>query len=210
MSIKFSFYNTPNPDKEGEQLCHARLVSQGTKKLDDVCTFISECSTLSSADIKGALEALTVYIGRELANGYNVELEGFGNFSPSLKTRQGVNEKGAPVTHVEVDSVNFRCANRLKDLVGNHAPQRTKRKNVPSAGQDGRKQKMMDHLQRNNCINASDYARINNCSHYQADKDLKQFLADGLIGSMGYRTHRLYVLPGNKEELNILKNIADE
>ena len=81
MSIKFSVYKTPRPKGSKDNLEHARLVSRGTKGLEEICRDLSDACTVNSADIKGVLEALTVYMGRELGYGYSIELEGIGHFS---------------------------------------------------------------------------------------------------------------------------------
>ncbi|MCD8270136.1 MAG: hypothetical protein LUD46_17930 [Parabacteroides sp.] len=53
-----------------------------------MCRDLSDAGTVTSSDIKGVLEALTVYMGRELGYGYSIELEGIGHFSPALRTRK--------------------------------------------------------------------------------------------------------------------------
>lgn len=199
MSIKFAVYNTPNPDKNGIQLQHARVISSGTQSLDRICSFISECSSVCSSDVKGVLEALVVYIGRELADGYSIDLEGLGYFSPSLRSREIVNEKGKLMTRIEVKSVNFRCSNRLKELVKEEGLKKVQRKNVSNSTQIKRKETMLEYLATTSYINISAYAQLNGCTYYLAEKDIKQFLNEGIISRKGYRTHRVYVLPQKKE-----------
>lgn len=198
MSIKFGVYNTPKNDKNGEQLQHARLITRGTKRLEEICSSISETSSLTSADIKGTLEALTVYIGRQLSYGYSVELEGLGHFSPALKSTQTENENGKPIVQVKVAGVNFRCSKRLKEMVNQERPQRIKRENIPSSGLQERKQKMLDYLSKQEYINASDYAVLNTCTRYRAGEDLKQFVTEGVITPMGRKTHRVYTATPRK------------
>lgn len=104
-----------NEQGTSEKRAYARLISKETKKLDEICSFINECCSVNSADIKGVLDALSKYVGRELSYGSCVELDGLGFFSPSLKTvKDGVNEKGEELYKVKVDGVNFRCAKKLK------------------------------------------------------------------------------------------------
>lgn len=197
MSIKFAVYNTPKPAKSGQQLQHARLVSNGTQNLDRICSFISECSSLCSSDIKGVIEALVVYIGQELSDGYNIELDGLGHFSPSFKSRKVVNEKGKELIKIEANGVNFRCSNRLKELVKADGIKKVQRKNDSNSLLAERKEKMLKYLTKISYINALEYTKLNNCSRYRAEKDLKQFLDEGLLCQMGYKTHRIFVLPKN-------------
>lgn len=90
---KFSVYNTP-ATKEKKSHPYPRVISRGTRKMDRICYELSDSCSITSSDIKGVLEALSQYIGRELAEGYTVELEGLGHFSPSLKSIRDVHEDG--------------------------------------------------------------------------------------------------------------------
>lgn len=195
MDIKFGIYTTPNPDKEGKKLSHARNITKGTKHMDDICDYISECASLTSADLKGALDALANYVADQLRYGYNVELEGLGTFSLSLKSRQTVNSKGKPTVTVGIDGVNFRTSLLLKERLKGVRPKKVKRVNKTTSTLEERKARMLNYLLRNNYINASDYAIHNSCTRYRATEDLKQFLAEGIILKMGHKTHRIYVLP---------------
>lgn len=195
--IKFSIHQIPDAnDKEVElKRPYARIVSSGTKRMDEICEYITNCSSVTSADIKGVLEALSQYIGRELSYGYSVELEGIGHFSPSLKTtKQEPDEKGRIAYSVTTRGVNFRCANQLKKRVSQGKPQKVKRENVPEQDREGRKAKMLEYLQKHKSINITYYKALNNCTQYAAQNDIKQFVAEGLIASMGYKTHRMYML----------------
>lgn len=195
MSLKFGVYNIPDPENKGKSLQHARILPQGTKRIEDICEYLSDISTLSSADIKGTLEGLTHYIGMQLKFGSSVELEGLGYFSVALKSEQTKNEKGKTIVKVSVDGVNFRCSTRLKNKVKEARPKREKRKNITGFTPEQRKTRMLEYLEKHDYINIIDYASLNGCTRYRATEDLKQHLADGIIDKMGYRTHRIYVLP---------------
>ena len=197
--IKFGVYKAPNTSGKEQQSC-ARLISKGTMRMEDICEYLSDSCSLTSADVKGAIEALTTYIGRNLSNGYCVELEGLGHFSPALKTLQKTDEKGKTVFFARADGVNFRCAKRLRELVNKDRPLKIKRENVTSNELTDRKNKMLKFLQNNPYINLTDYAGINHCSRYRATEDMTLFVKDGIVIKMGYRTHRVYSLPPKEEE----------
>lgn len=197
--IKFGVYKAPNTNGEEQQAC-ARFISRGTLRMEDICDYLTDSTSLSSSDIKGALEALTVFIGKRLSYGYSVELEGLGHFSPALSTSQKMDENGNTVFTVKSDGVNFRCSKRLKKLVNRERPIKIKRENVSSSGISDRKNKMLRFLQNNPYINLTDYAGINHCSRYRAAEDMKLFTEDGTVIKMGYRTHRVYSLPQEKEK----------
>ncbi|WP_293666681.1 HU family DNA-binding protein [uncultured Parabacteroides sp.] len=195
--VKFGIYQIPAKNEKGgkEQKVYARLISNETKKMSEICSFINECCSVNSADIKGVLDALSKYIGRELSYGSCVELEGLGYFSPSLKTtKAGVNAKGVPQYSVRVDGVNFRCSQELKKIVQNARPQKVKRTNVSKLDYEGRKAKMLEYLAAHRSINLTDYQELVSCTYYMAKNDFKKFEEEALIQKEGYRTHRVYIL----------------
>ena len=191
--IKFSIYKTPTSG-DHKQKPYARAILHGTKRMEEICYILSDSCSITSSDIKGVLDALGQYIGRELADGYSVELEGLGYFSPSLRCTQEVDNKGKERCTIRVHGVNFRCAKQLKERVKQNQLQVIKRQNVPSTDRNGRKKKMLEYLQNHPSINVSDYAALNSCTYYAAQNDIKQFLTNGIIQSVGYRTHKIYIL----------------
>lgn len=192
--VKFSVYQMPG--RNGKKQPYARLITRGTKRMDEICSFISESSSLNSADIKGALDILSRCIGRELSFGYSVELEGIGHFSPALRMARSVDDKGRSVSSVYVGGVNFRSSARLKEMVKVSFPQKVKRNNIPTLDIEGRRVNMLAYLRDKTYINRPLYAGLNACSLYCAGKELKQFCTEGIIRAVGRKTHPLYVLPG--------------
>ncbi len=89
MYIKFGLYDTPRPKGyTGKKMTHARLLPKDTKHLNEICEHINEVSSLSSADVKSALEAFFKYMSLYLQDGSNIELEGIGIFSVALKSKK--------------------------------------------------------------------------------------------------------------------------
>ena len=201
--VQFGIYQMPAKNEQGtsEKRAYARLISKETKKLDEICSFINECCSVNSADIKGVLDALSKYVGRELSYGSCVELDGLGFFSPSLKTvKDGVNEKGEELYKVKVDGVNFRCAKKLKKKVCESQPLKVKRTNVSKFNYEGRKAKLMAYLEMHNFINLTDYQRFVGCTYYMAKNDFKRYEEEKLVQRQGYKTHRVYILATVQEE----------
>ena len=63
--IKFGVYKAPNTSGKEQQSC-ARLISKGTMRMEDICEYLSDSCSLTSADVKGAIEALTTSYRTEL------------------------------------------------------------------------------------------------------------------------------------------------
>lgn len=195
MSIKFGLYETPQPKKyQGKQLIHARVLPTDTKRLDDICKYIGDASSLTPSDIKGTLQAFFDYMTMHLRYGSNIELEGLGHFSISLKSQQTITSKGKPTVKVTIDGVNFRCSKRLKEEIAYANLEKVKLAPPQFDSIDVRRKRMISYLKENNMINRNKYAQLNGCSYYLAGKDLKQFLQEGTIQTVGALTHKVYVL----------------
>ena len=185
--VQFGIYQVPAKNEQGAngKRAYARLISKETKKMDEICSFINECCSVNSADIKGVLDALSKYVGRELSYGSCVELDGLGFFSPALKTfKDGVNEKGE----------------EIYKQVRESQPQKVKRTNVSKLDYDGRKAKLMAYLEMHRFINLTDYQRFVGCTYYVAKNDFKKFEEAELVQRQGYKTHRVYILATAQEE----------
>lgn len=195
MGITFSTHETPKPKGiEGETTFHARVRPQGTKHLDEICEYISEGSSLTSADLKGALEAFFNYVSTQLRRGFNVELEGLGHFSVALRSEQVKNEKGKNRMSVAIDGVNFRCSPRLKKAVRESTLKKVRRPSEPFPQIRQRQRRMEDYLRKYGMINQRQYAELNGCSRYCAVADLKKFQEQEIVVCSGNKTHKVYFL----------------
>ena len=94
---------------------------------------ISMSSTISSADVKGVLEALNFWMGFHLAEGNSIELDGLGYFTPTLKSRTVTDENGKTKVIAEADTVSFRCAN---------LPERTSQGSRTGTGEKAKTEKL--------------------------------------------------------------------
>jgi predicted histone-like DNA-binding protein len=195
MEIKFTIHETPKPkDATGECTQHARVLPYETKRLEDICEYINEVSSLNSSDVKGALEAFFKYISFQLRAGCNVELEGLGHFSVSLHSRQAKNGKGKDVVNVEINGVNFRCSPRLRNEVKKARLKKVKRSSTSFPDIRKRQERMLEYLKECGSINLRKYAALNACSRYRAGNDLKAFAEQGIIACSGGTTHKVYLL----------------
>lgn len=197
MSIKFSLHPTPQPkNRTGQPQMHARAIARSTKKLDDICELVCERASISSADVKAVLDSFVWVIGHSLKYGDHVELEGLGHFSPSLHTRQLPEGKAA----VTLDNINFRCSEKLKKELKTVSLEKIK---TPACYRpEERKKRMIDYLNRNESITVLTYAKLNNCSRYQATADIKKYVEKGWLSRIGKSTHVVYLLatPSNPSQ----------
>lgn len=195
MEVQFGVYDTPQPkDRKKRNLKHARLLSKGTKRIDEITEFISQMSSLTPSDIKGTLEALFLYFRLHLPDGYNIELEGLGHFSLSLDTRLIKQENGKNKMKVTIDNVNFKCSPRLKKAIQRTHLKKVKRAVNTFPSQEDRKIRMIDFMKERGFMNIPRYTSLNGCSSYMATRDLKQFVEEKILIRSGRGTHKVYLL----------------
>lgn len=192
MAIKFSVHKTPQPNgREGQQQTHARAIARSTQKMDDICALVCERGSISSADVKAVLDSFVWVIGHSLKYGDNVELEGLGHFSPSLRTLKLPDGRSV----VKLDNVNFRCSEKLKNEL--KSVQLEKVQTAASYTPEERRARMLDYLHGHESITTIMYAKLNACSRYQATADLKKYIEEGLLCRIGSSTHVTYLLAEN-------------
>lgn len=192
MAIKFSVHKTPQPNgRKGQQQTHARAIARSTQKMDDICALVCERGSISSADVKAVLDSFVWVIGHSLKYGDNVELEGLGHFSPSLRTLKLPDGRSV----VKLDNVNFRCSEKLKNEL--KSVQLEKVQTATSYTPEERRARMQDYLHGHESITTIMYAKLNACSRYQATADLKKYIEEGLLCRIGSSTHVTYLLAEN-------------
>lgn len=103
--------NISDKPKEG---FYAQVVTKGTVDTRELCKDISERCSLSVADMKAAIEALTQTIEERLQDGYNVSIDELGTFSVSAESRMVQEADEIRGQSVKVKNINFRPSVRLK------------------------------------------------------------------------------------------------
>lgn len=192
MDVKINIYETPKPaGREGETLEHARVESKGTRKLEEICKELVP-KGLNTAQIKGILDGLAVYMGKSLRDGYHIELEDIGIFSLSVRSR--VSKKDPTKMTVEVDGVNFKCSSKFKERARKAKLKVNKEAKPKLLSLARRKEKLLTFLAKNSSINVREYTRLNNCTEYRARIDLKTFEEEGIVVQNGNKTHKIYLL----------------
>ena len=89
---------------------------------DQICQKISASSTMSPADVKGVLEALSGILSDRLSAGDRVHLEGIGYFTPELKSERAITDAEAKLVarSLKLSGVRFlpqkRLVNTLRDV----------------------------------------------------------------------------------------------
>lgn len=129
MSIPYRL--TPMKDnisKAPKKGYYAQVVTKGTVDTTSLCHIISSGCTLTVADLRAAIEAISSCIANCLMDGYNVNIDGLGTFSVSAESKVVDDEDDLRAPSVSVKNVNYRAAVSLKKTVKNSSFERVKNK----------------------------------------------------------------------------------
>lgn len=196
MSAQYKIQENP-PTKIGEQhfTDHARFIPRDTVRINRLCEEISAASTFSAGDIKGVLQALSDRIAFHLEFGDDLDIEGLGHFTASLRCRPPVKGEKITAVHVKFNTVKFRCCKELRDRlrVMRFEPV-PKRERYADLSEAERRRNIIDWLGIEGVIQSSVCMSINACSRYTAQRDLKGLAGEGKIARIGHGKAVMYKL----------------
>lgn len=198
MTALYALYKNPPKDGNKEQQpLHARIVPGPTIQTSDLCKVISECTSFSSADVKGLLKALSDWMAYYLEEGRGVELEGIGHFSVSLHCPPIMQENEIRAESITFSKVNFRCSTELKSRLKDMPLERKPHPKKEIFTEKQRKERILAYLDEHRCIYSSTCISINQISKYQAIKDLNEMIEAGIIEKLGHGKSVLYIRKNN-------------
>lgn len=197
----------PDIHKKGERVLYPRLAMVSQTSTAQIVREIAESSSFTEGDVEGLLKQLSVEIGRQLAKGCSVKLDGIGVFTPSLALREGKEREavGEDAQHrnaqsIVVGNVNFRVDKSLLWSVNGRctlerAPWKTRRSSQKYTLEQ-RKDLAVDYLKEHPFLTVADYRQLTGLLNTTAANELRQWAAqpDSEIGIVGRGTHRMYVL----------------
>ncbi|WP_075557011.1 HU family DNA-binding protein [Parabacteroides timonensis] len=193
-----------NPPKKGASqkvVLHPRIIPRGTVSTEEVIEEASSRSTYSRGDLQGAVRLIADVLKKKLKDGYNVSLDGIGYFSVSLQSRPVEDKKELRSESVDFKNVNFRCCAQLKRELKTMRLERYKEPQKAEFSEEEKERRLFRYLDRNAYITTLVYQGLMGCTEYMARKELKQFVADGLLMENGTRRMCIYVKPPEPEEL---------
>lgn len=200
MSIYYDLYETPSPKGETPRPLHARVRSKGTISGKDFMAHVCREEHMPHAMIVGIVQAITATLGDWLADGYTVEVEGLGFFTPSLACDRAVHsKKELRAESVRLSSVNFRPTVEFKRYVAREMQlERADKRFFPPkpkavGDMEVRKQRVLAFLDANVCISRVEYARLVHVTSRRAISDLTEFVGSGVLRRRGAGRSVVYV-----------------
>ncbi len=198
MSVNYDLYETPNPDKNGEELpLHARVVLKGSYTAEEFVEQVTAFQHMPHAQVVGVIEAISKELRHLLLKGFSVELGDIGYFTLSLSVDKKVMEaKDLRSPSVSLKDINFRVNRQFKkdiesklDLQRYHSPFRVK-KPLP---EEKCLQRLKKFLKENPCINRKDYAQLVGKTKTQALQDINAFIKKGILKKYGVGRSVVYM-----------------
>lgn len=193
MAAEYKMERNPRPEADGQpQPLHPRLVSQGTVGTNELAQYAEDTSSVSAADMKGALAVLARFTARQLRDGYTVYIEGIGYLKPTLKSRPVMDAKEIRSESVHFKNVVFRCDIDLKHELKTMPVFKAPVPKVKDYDREERMARLVWYLDKNEYITSSYYRALNHCSKYSAQNDLNRFTEEGLLVRSGVRSSTMY------------------
>lgn len=125
-----------------------------------------------------------------------VDLEGIGTFSITLKCPKGITDpKQIRAESVNFNNIVYRPSPQLKHKMKSITLSRASLPKRKEQTEETRLSNILTHLkEKQRIISTTDCMSFNQCSRYQALKDLKKLLAQGLLTWMGRGKQKYYML----------------
>lgn len=189
------FRNPPHKGEKESNILHAQIIPGRTIRIARVCREISECTSFSPGDVKGLLQAFADVLVTYLEDGDEVDLDGLGHFSISLKCPKITSPREVRAEDINFKSVNFRCSKEITDRLRCLRVERKPGSSKPvKYTAEERKKRILEFLDKHDTIMSSDCIGINECTRYLALKDLKDLMNEKKIVREGYRKIAVYML----------------
>ena len=164
---------------------YPHLISMGEIGTDEIGERIMQATSLTRADVVGALAALADEMARRMAMGYSVRLDGIGTFRALLALEKDAEVELADsktkrnAAAVTVGKISFRPdKSLLEETRSSMDLERTGTKAVRKQGSpytlDERIERAKDFIKENGEMRTQDYARLTEMSISSASRELKK------------------------------------
>lgn len=199
MAILFDWYENPKTkDREGEELTlHPRIKLNGSTTTDELGRYIQEYCSLTEPDVLAVLDALSHFVGRELAEGKQVHLDGIGYFAPTLTCTETVTpETKRKSTKVKLKNISFRPDKALRREMGVLKVKPLKERNLDGKRltDDEVRRKVVEFLHKNEFITRSDVQMICGMTRTTATRQVHRLCEEGVLVNKGLQKQPVYFL----------------
>lgn len=205
--IKYTKREMPDLAKSGQSKGYYKVEIIGLIDSEQLVDFMSNMGAgVSKPMVKAVLAHLSSTVSYFLAMGYNVSIDGLGQLSLKIGTKEGRevesmddNTTKRNAASLEITGVNFRVDKAfLKELNRISTLERgeTKRLQKSPYTAEERLQKLKEYLVKHNYIDVQSYANMVKMSYSSAYRELEKFVVDpnSGISTSGRKHYKVYLL----------------
>jgi len=196
MAIVIDWYENPNASEEqGEKSLHPRIFLNGKVSTEKLCHMVHARSSLTTGDVKSALDTLAQIFSEELREGREVHLEGIGYFYPTLKSTQKVTRSTPLKTQkLALKTIRFRPDARLKgELAGIHACQSKYTRHSQKLSEVEIDMRLKEYFSENHVMVRRDFQEVCCMMRTTAKMQLSRLREEGKLQNIGTRMQPIYI-----------------
>lgn len=195
MAIQFEFYCTPITVGTNSKRYYPRLVNfqhVDTKKLSNE---IHQRCTLTEADIRSVLVALSDTLGEHLREGHRIHVEGLGYFQVTLQGPETCDPKATRAGSIRIKTVRFQPDKELKMKLECTEFKRSERRPHSKLWKEEQlDQKIMEYLATEKFLTRRCLQSLCQLTQTTAIRHIKRLLEEKKIRNAGTRYQPIYVL----------------
>ena len=205
--IKYTKREMPDLDKTGQNKAYYKTETIGLIDSEQLIDYMSTIGAgVTKPMVKAVLAHLSSTISHLLSMGYNVSIDGLGQLSLKIGTKEGRevesmddNKTKRNAASLEITGVNFRVDKAfLKELNKISTLERGETKRLQRSPHtiEIRLQKLKDYLTQHSRIDVQTYANMVKMSYSSAYRELEKFVTnpDSGISTTGRKHYKVYLL----------------
>ncbi|MDL2266167.1 DNA-binding protein [Parabacteroides sp. OttesenSCG-928-G21] len=179
---------------------HVRFASNGTIHTKEFMTVARDHSSFTEGDIRGVLQLVQDMMTDYLMMGYNVEVEGIGTFSISLRAPLVTNKRKMRSEQVSFRTVLYRPSAALRERLRPMPVYRAEEVKKSEFTWEECQKRLEEYLAKEPFITGSEYMRLNHCGRTKASNDLRRLKKEGMLERIGNGpvTHYVKRSPDNQ------------
>ncbi len=196
MSILYDWYENPgaSPDDK-EAVLHPRIFLNGKVETVTLCHRIHESSSLTTGDVKSALDTLAQLFAEELREGRAVHIDGIGYFYPTLAATEKVT-RSTPhkSTKLTLKTVRFRPDAILKgNFTGIHTNQTKYSNHSEKISEVEIDIRLKEYFAEHRMINRRDFQGLCGLARTTAKTHLVRLRQEGKLVNVGLPNQPMYM-----------------
>ena len=201
MAILFDWYENPDSyDKSPEdKILHPRLRLNGSRSTDELRRDIQARCSLTETDVTAVLDAVSHVMGRELAEGRQVHLDGIGYFQVKLNSLEPITSPKLKANQMKLKAnIGFKADKKLRSSVSVVKVERSKLKlhSVPRSNEEIDRL-LTAYFSNNQILTRSDFQGLCKLTLTTAARHIKLLKEEKKLQNINTRQSPVYVpMPG--------------